>query len=258
MAERRHFQDLQREFAAHIRDPIANPPPAGVEDRRMAIYRRLFFNNLRGLLAKTFPMLRRLHCDADWDALIRGFMRDYRSHTPLFLKIPAEFVDYLTTVRPATDGEPPWLTELAHYEWVELSLSVSTASDDRSSIDPAGDLALGVPVLSRLAWLVSYRFPVHRIGPQFRPDGDAADSTFLLLHRRADGEVRFIELNRVSARLVELLSTSESPQRGADLFDVITAELNHPSRDTVAAGGLETLTMLRREGAILGTRRIPH
>ncbi|MDH4254937.1 MAG: DNA-binding domain-containing protein, partial [Gammaproteobacteria bacterium] len=56
MAERPAFQRRQYEFAAHIRDPDANPPPAGIEDRRMAIYRELFYNNLLSLLGSTFPV----------------------------------------------------------------------------------------------------------------------------------------------------------------------------------------------------------
>jgi hypothetical protein len=47
------FQQKQYAFAAHIRDPEQNPAPAGVEDRRMAIYRELFFNNLHNLIGST-------------------------------------------------------------------------------------------------------------------------------------------------------------------------------------------------------------
>ena len=50
MAELPEFQQKQYAFAAHIRDPENNPAPSGVEDRRMAIYRELFFNNLHNRL----------------------------------------------------------------------------------------------------------------------------------------------------------------------------------------------------------------
>ncbi len=52
------FQQKQYAFAAHIRDPENNPAPDGVEDRRMAIYRELFFNNLHNLLGSTFPVIK--------------------------------------------------------------------------------------------------------------------------------------------------------------------------------------------------------
>ena len=71
MAERRDFQDRQYAFAAHIRDPEHRPAPDGIEDRRMALYRELFFNNLRNLLATLFPVLRKLHSDEHWAHFIR-------------------------------------------------------------------------------------------------------------------------------------------------------------------------------------------
>ena len=49
------------EFAAHIRDPENKPAPENIEDRRMGIYRDLFFNNIEGFLSGTFPVLKRLY-----------------------------------------------------------------------------------------------------------------------------------------------------------------------------------------------------
>ena len=48
---------LQTEFTAHIRDPDRQAVPDGIEDRRMKIYRELFFNNISSLLASNFPAL---------------------------------------------------------------------------------------------------------------------------------------------------------------------------------------------------------
>ncbi|MEN1729203.1 MAG: DNA-binding domain-containing protein, partial [Pseudomonadota bacterium] len=58
--------ELQRRFAGHLRDPDNVPPPEGIEDRRLAIYRRLFFNNLSNLFARNFPVIRKLTEDDDW------------------------------------------------------------------------------------------------------------------------------------------------------------------------------------------------
>ncbi|RKZ79734.1 MAG: DUF2063 domain-containing protein, partial [Gammaproteobacteria bacterium] len=45
------FIDTQYQFAGHIRDPEHNPAPADIEQRRMAIYRELFYNNIEGFIA---------------------------------------------------------------------------------------------------------------------------------------------------------------------------------------------------------------
>ena len=112
-------------LAAHVRDPAAHAGPPGIEDRRLAVYRELVFNNLDGLLAGTFPVIRRTLGDADWQALLRRFLVGHRSETPLFTRLGLEFIAFLDT---AEDPARPWLAELAHYEWAELGLQLSDAA----------------------------------------------------------------------------------------------------------------------------------
>ncbi|NQV86507.1 MAG: putative DNA-binding domain-containing protein [Woeseiaceae bacterium] len=114
MAERRDFQDKQYAFAAHIRDPDNTIAPAGIEDRRMAIYRDLFFNNLKNLLGTFFPVLRKISSDGQWRNLIREFMKIHRAKTPYFLQLPEEFLDFLQNEYESLDSDYPFLTELAH------------------------------------------------------------------------------------------------------------------------------------------------
>ena len=45
------LHDQLHALAAHVRDPAAHAGPPGIEDRRLAVYRELVFNNLDGLLA---------------------------------------------------------------------------------------------------------------------------------------------------------------------------------------------------------------
>ena len=87
MAKPTDFQARQYEFAAHIRDPQHVAAPEGIEDRRMAIYRDLFFNNLKSLLSNMFPVLKKLHAPEDWARLIRQFMIVHRASTPYFLQL---------------------------------------------------------------------------------------------------------------------------------------------------------------------------
>ena len=53
------FKKHQYEFTAHIRDPERNARPDGIEDRRMGIYRDLFYNNVEGFLLtmKATPLI---------------------------------------------------------------------------------------------------------------------------------------------------------------------------------------------------------
>jgi len=255
MPERPDFIDKQYAFAAHIRDPEHRAAPAGIEDRRMAIYRELFFNNLSQLLGSTFPVLRKLLADGDWQRLVRQFMARHKASTPYFLEIPQEFIRFLQDEYELADADPPFLLELAHYEWTELALSVSEASDDRDAVDADGDLLDGVPVKSRLAWAFAYRFPVHRISATFQPREPGEQPTFLVVYRRADDELGFMELNPVSARLLELITDNGPHRAGRELVTMLGEEIGYPDRDALLGHGAAAMQEMRAAGILLGTAR---
>jgi hypothetical protein len=253
MSDRTAFQALQFAFAAHIRDPDTKPAPPDIEDRRMAVYRDLFFKNLSSLLGGTYPVLKKILPDARWAELIRSFMRDYRAHTPLFLEVPREFLEFLQQNYEASAEDPPFLLELAHYEWVELALSVEDTSTDASGLERPGDVLAGAPVLSPLAWRLAYRFPVHRIGPDYLPEKPGDTATWLVVNRRLDDTVGFHEINAVTARLMELIESSPDITGGEHLKR-LAGELGQDNSDTLIAAGREILLDLYRNDIVLGTR----
>ena len=167
MAERPEFQEKQYAFAAHIRDPYNVPAPEGIEDRRMAIYRELFFNNLKSLLANMFPVLKKLHTADKWNGFVRQFMKYHRAETPYFLQLPQEFLRFLQDEFEPADDDFPFLTELAHYEYIELALSISEVENDLSDVDPQGDLLAAMPVKSELAWFTGTTTPCTGFQPTF-------------------------------------------------------------------------------------------
>lgn len=253
MAETRDFQTTQYAFAAHIRDPEHRPAPMDVEDRRMAVYRELFFNNISGFLADTLPVLHSLLPESQWQAMMRDFLVRHRCHSPYFLDIPREFLSYLEQGRDTRPEDPPFLYELAHYEWAELALSVADEQAPQTA-DVAATELLDAPLqVSPLAWPFSYRFPVHRIGPDCRPDAPPPAPTYLLLYRDRYDEVRFIELNAVSARLLALLleHAHEPGYSARQALEQITRELGHPDPDVVMAGGRDMLADWQRRQILL-------
>ena len=245
------FMQRQYEFAAHIRDPEHNKVPAHLEDRRMKIYRDLFYNNVEGFLSNSFPVLRELMDDNNWHALARDFFAHHRSHSPLFLEISREFLNYLEQERGERPDDFPFLLELAHYEWVELAVSIADIADQTVAVDPQGDILDGTPLLSPVAWPLSYRYPVHQISLDFIPDTPGEQITYLLVYRDDRDEVGFIELNQVSARLFALLQ-EDSARSGRAALLMIADELQHPDPDAVVSGGTQILQEWQQRGIILG------
>ena len=66
--------------------------------------------------------------------------------------------------------------------------------------------------------------------------------------------MRFIELNAVSARLIGLLQGGDLS--AADAMHVLARELQHPDPAALLLHGRTLLDDLRRQGAILGVRRV--
>ena len=248
------FQAKQYAFAAHIRDPDHRPAPDGIEDRRMAVYRKLFFNNLSSLLATNFPVLKKIHTDEKWRSLIRQFMRVHSAQTPYFLQLPGEFLTFLQDEYKASDDDFPFLLELAHYEYAELAMSISEASNDTRDVDPDGDLLTGVPVKSNLAAAFAYQFPVHRISPTNLPRKPPDLSTFLCVYRRANDEVGFLELNPVTAALFDAIGCNESGKTGEQLLRELAAATDFPDPDAFVAHGNAALEEMRQLEILTGSR----
>lgn len=248
-----NLQSLQTAFAAHIRDPENHAAPADVEDRRMDIYRQLFFNNINKFLASNFPVLRQLYDDPAWSQLARDFYTEHRCHTPLFPELPKEFLRYLQDQRKDRPGDPPFLLELAHYEWVELALSMDENELDDTVACPTGDLMQEVPVLSPLAWPLSYRYPVHKIRPGFEPETPPEQATHILVYRDRADKVRFMQLNNVSRLLLNLLQENHG-LTGLELLTEIAHRIEHPNPAVVIENGERLLQDLLGKDVILGTR----
>ena len=237
------LHDQLHALAAHVRNTATHPGPAGIEDRRLAVYRELVFINLDGLLAGTFPVIRRTLGDTAWRDLLRRFLATHRSETPLFTRLGLEFTAFLGS---RDDPGRPWLAELAHYEWAELGLQLSDAA--LPPHDPAGNLLHGVPVLSPLAWPLAYRWPVHRIGPDHQPDTAPDTPTLLLLHRQADGTVRF---SLLSPLLYQLLALADGQRSGEQLLHRLAEDAGFAYDAAFRAEALPMLRQLYAHGVLV-------
>ena len=227
-----NFIDTQFQFANAIRDPENNAGPDNIEQRRMTIYRELFYNNIEGFIANGFPVLREITSDEAWHKMIRDFMVKHRCKTPLFHEISREFLAYLDNERDDTN-DPLFIKELAHYEWVELALSVLDADVTPIVINTNQDI-LTLPLkISPLAWSLSYSYAVHQINPNFQPEKANAQPVYLLVYRDVDDKITFLELNPVSARLIDLLNEGLT---GHDAAEQIAKELQHPDPEIVING----------------------
>lgn len=245
------FQQTQLAFAAYIRDPKNNPAPSDVPADRMAAYHELFFNNIEGFLTSNFPVLRTLYRDDDWKKLAQDFFTNHQSQTPYFSKIGEEFLDFVENEREPRPEDPPFLLELAHYEWVELDLVLSDPPEKIATLD-SSELLNAIPLLSPASYLLAYAYPVHQISVDFQPTEPSETPHYLVAYQDSDHEVLFLEVNAITARLLELIENNQQQKTGQALLATIAQELQQNSEEIINAGQ-EILATLHKKQIITGS-----
>ena len=181
---------------------------------------RLFYNNIDNFLSSGFPVLKKIISEKSWNVMVRDFMVKHQSRSPLFNEMAYEFLTYLNNERESS-SDPVFIKDLCHYEWVELALSTTDSQVCPINFDDQQDyLAIQIKT-SPLAWPLSYPFPVHHISPEFQPSEPSEVPIFLLVYRNLDDEVLFLELNPMSAKLIDLLNEGKTGQQAAQQLWVI-------------------------------------
>lgn len=244
-----NLQLQQQALTRYLRDPEHQTPPTDMNAARVEVYRDLVFNNVSQLLSGTFPVLIRIIGEPRWRLLVRGFLRDWRAHTPKFAEIAGEFIEFLAA-QPQVLQEGQWpafLLELAHYEWVEMVLQQSDASA-LPLTDPA--LLLQRPLqVSPLAWPLAYDWPVHELDPHNQPDAPPAQPTLLLVRRVADFSVKFSLLSPLALRLLQRIGEF-APLTGREHLQGLAQEAGQADSARFIENGLALLRQLHEDRVV--------
>ncbi|MCK5727867.1 MAG: putative DNA-binding domain-containing protein [Methylococcales bacterium] len=234
------FKAKQLEFTAYIKDPFNNAIPEDVKPQRMEMYRELFFNNVVGFLDSNFPVLKALHTEKRWFELTQDFFAKHSSESPYFSEIPEEFISYLQNERHNPD-DYPFLLELAHYEWVEMALSIAKETLPSVVINTGG-LLLQQIQLSPLAVSLAYQYPVHEISPDFLPLEVPAQASYLIVYRNQEDEVNFIQTTAITYRLLQLVDGKS--QLVQTCLEQIATEMNLSNSGSLIENGVEIIQNL--------------
>ncbi len=250
------FQQVQFDFAGHLRNPEGVAKPSNIEDRRMKVYRDLFYNNVENFCSNSFPILRDLIAEEKWHQLVRDFFVHYRAHSPYFKDISKAFLDYLENHRETSNDDYPFMLELAHWEWMELNALSDVGDIKQFPHDRNGDLYQQKIVISPLAWPLVYQYPVHRIGDAYLPESEPEQPTFLIISRNREHEVDFMETNAITYRLLEILQEAEAEKNlqltGEEAIAQLQGESQFPNPLQLIEGGKQILRDFLERDVILG------
>jgi len=242
------FQAYQTAFTAHLRQPALHAKPAGLNDKRMRIYREIVFNNFLASIRACFPVLHEILGKRRFSTLVRQCFYSQHFNSPLFRDIPGSFVAFLQTQTVA--DLPAYTAQLAHYEWIELHLSqqIETIAPVFSS-EPIADgqaLLQRVVRLCDVHQLLHYDYAVHQLSKK-RSSAEAI-ATFLLVYRTPEFKVRFIQLNAITYQLLQQLHTQTATAHQHLLQ--LAQMMPHLPVETVIQFGLQTLYTLYQQLAI--------
>lgn len=234
------FQQLQLAMTQHVRNPeqaydVALIAGNEIEARRLKVYVSLFFNNVEQFFSQIFPVCRSLFTEEKWHGLVREYLKKHQAETPLFHKLGLEFLHFIQN-----EINSEWLSDflqpmqvdcflqLAHYEWVELELSVVEKESSVLDLNSAESTQESGShetkqhyCLSRAVWPLYYQYPVQKIQAPIREQEPT--ETFLLAQRTDYAEHQKIEFHELSMGMYALLMSFQN----ADLQPSTQAELSY-------------------------------
>ena len=190
------------EFSECVRSGLV-PSEITLSQDKMSLYHSLIMCNMQEVIQPCFPVLKSLLCEATWQALALDFLQKTKLSTPLFHKLPYEFVIYLQN-NPV--DHYPFAAELAHYEWIELELELAQSMDkEQQAINSAEPLNVAWQ-LSSCARLLAYDYDVHNISCDYLPNQQIP--TYLAVYQ-ANDVVHFMSLNELSFQLLQCILAEE-------------------------------------------------
>ncbi len=193
---------LQSTFAQYLRTgELANTVMDARFAARAAVYRRLFFNNVFGLLSQAFPVTVSALDSQIWRQWIDAFFRDHVCHSPLFHELPAEFLQFANEQDHLFANYSAWL-ELMQYEYAEtvIRLSATKIPDNNQTTQRLQ--------LSPCALPLAYRYAVHTISATALPPTLPPSSpTLLLIWRDRRHRVSFQQLDPGAMQLAVQLQS---------------------------------------------------
>lgn len=255
------FIAYQRHFVDYLRDPGNNDHLIDILPKQIGIYARLLHNKFEESLHTCFPVCRELLGSELWQRLVKLFIQEHRCESPLYREIPDEFIGYLLNEKPSM-VLPDFLKELAHFEWMELVLETAQGKLFDANLEPA-DLFAAVPVINPVLYVLTYRYPVHKMMPQSESwprwqnwqqtmPVDGNDPVYLFGIRDEQYRAQFIETNPATMRLVELLQ--EGFRTGEQAASQLALELRSKDHGQFLEYCHETLDRLRQQDIIIGTQ----
>jgi hypothetical protein len=202
--------------------------PSGLE--RLRLYRRLVDDDYTAVLDKLYVMTRESVSARTWSALRADYLRD---HTPTGWEMNrlGEQLPSWLAARGPDPAVPPWLPELADYEWLEFATFTSPEDD----LPPwKGE---GPPAINPTAGLRQLRYDIPRWVLEGREASPEGRTTTLLAWRDPRTMMcRFAEGTAETLFLLTAVTQGQAPEDAAREHGLDTTLIGALTRDLGSRG----------------------
>lgn len=249
-----HFKDVQRQITRYLREPKKSPLPQGADARRMNHYVRQFRGKLTRSLRQSLPVLISALGEEEFHSLLNEYVRLPRESLTGTATLAESFLHYVKSESDSR-GLSSLARDLADHRLKIESLFNSNAQISEDGVDREGDLLSGVPVLSELAEILSYRWPVHAIRADKLPTEAPESPTWLIIYRDRQFQEGYLELNRQAAAIAMRIRDNAAGRTGAQLLDDADADIPGFAQGLSRQAGSEILQSLRKRDIVTGVRK---
>lgn len=241
------FQQMLRDSGVSEQDIAACGHAETIE--RFFLYRQLVYGRFWGALEVSIPLaIARIGKD-----LVQRELQDFISRqatkSPYLRYIAPEFLVFVEQRWRRQDLVPEYVIELARHELLTIEIAASLDDENKSNI---GEVDLETRFRFRESTrLVHYAHAVHRLSEDEsdRKEPERGD-TWVLGYRDDEHRVRFLELTRLAAAVVEKL------MQGECLRDAATngcASIGMEPNDEALANIAILLDDFEQRGVLIGT-----
>lgn len=241
------FQKMLRDFGVSEEDIAACGNAETIE--RFFLYRKLVFGRFWGALEVSIPLtIARIGKDLVQREL-QDFIFQHATKSPYLRYIAPEFLVFVEQRWRARGLVPEYVIELARHELLTIEIAASLDDENKSNID---EVHLETRFRFRQSTrLVHYAHAVHRLSDDEsdRTEPERGD-TWVLGYRDDEHRVRFLELTRLAAAVVEKL------MQGECLRDAATngcASIGMEPNDEALANIAILLDDFEQRGVLIGT-----
>lgn len=243
------FQENQLAFTEYLRRTECDEKAEKQKPRRQEIYRDLVYKNINQCVADVFPITKNIIPETDWKIMIREFICAHRLQTPYFLEICQEFLAYIMYTRKTLPTHHPFALELAHFEWIQLAVDTANVSFPEHQHNSA-PTENSLWTVSPLTVGLTYSYPVHLIDECYLPKEPSAQQTYLLVYRNRNDDLKVLETDNISLRIIQLLQTLENINH-TQIFQLLSAELGDHEKEIISARILSILCVLAENEIVL-------